>query len=70
MLCLYQVQVLRSAVAIVVCAAEWYVVWLSASLTQKPRDDGFLDSADAASAGQSLNRHLGLLMDLTWLEEA
>ena len=67
-LCSYQVDRLRSVVAIVDCAQEMFVVWLSATLTQPPRTDGFVDDMDAAHAAQALWSSLGLMLDLTWLE--
>ena len=67
-LCSYQVDQLRSIVAVVDCVQEMFVVWLSATLTRPARPDGFIDDTDAAQATQALWSSLGHLLDLTWLE--
>ena len=69
-LCSYQVDQLRSVVAIVDCVQEMFVVWLSSTLTRPPRADGFIDDTDAAQATPALWSSLGLMLDLTWLERA
>lgn len=69
-LCSYQVDQLRSIVAIVDCVQEMYVVWLSATLTRPLRPDGFVDDTDVAQATPALWSSLGLMLDLTWLERA
>lgn len=69
-LCMYQVGTLRSAIGILECAEEIFVVCLSAQVTAATRGDGFISDTDAALISQDLFSKLGLLIDLTWLEAA
>ena len=68
-LCLCQLDTLRSVVAIVACAEEGYVVWLTARNEPGLHGNGFVDDAEAAGAAQTLHAELNRLMDLRWLEE-
>lgn len=68
-LALIQIGRLRSAIAVVKCPEEIFVVWLDARVTAPPRDDGFVDADDAANAQQALSAMLNRLVDLTWLEK-
>jgi hypothetical protein len=67
-LCLFQIGQLRSGIAVVKCPEEIFVVWLSARVTDVPREDGFLDDTDAALAREALWGELDAILDLTWLE--
>lgn len=66
---MYQVGRLRCALGILECSDEMFVVCLSAEMTAEPRADGFFNDTDAALLSQELLSKLGLLIDLTWLEE-
>lgn len=67
-LCVFQGGHLRSAIAVVKCPEEIFVVWLSAQVPGAPREDGFLNDEDAALARQTLWGELDAVLDLTWLE--
>lgn len=66
---LLQIGRLRSAVAVLECPDEIFVVWLGAEVTAAPRDDGFVDDEDATLAEQALLGQLNAVVDLTWLEQ-
>lgn len=68
LLCLYQAKGLRSVVAVLVCAAERFVVWLSVESAPETVGNGFADATDAALAQQKLYESLELLTKLEWLE--
>jgi len=69
-LCVFQVDTLRSSIGILVSDAEIFVVLLAVKVTTTPRNDGFLSDLDAALVNQQLRAELAALIDLTWLEAA
>lgn len=68
-LLLYQIDRVRSIVAILESGSEVFVVVLAADLTGKPRASGFLSDEDAVLAEQWMRGELGKLLDLSWLED-